>query len=122
MVLVGKPEGRRPLGIPRRRWVDNIRTDYYEFVSSFKLVGLSHVNKLHCHPHTLEGPGVLTCLGLCTRYVEIWYDLLNTERVNRKPSTCAGDTKRENLMYHVRDGIRTKNSRFLSCKVPFMHS
>jgi len=26
-VLVGKPEGRRPLGRPRRRWVDNIRTD-----------------------------------------------------------------------------------------------
>jgi hypothetical protein len=23
--LVGKPEGKRPLGIPRRRWVDNIR-------------------------------------------------------------------------------------------------
>ena len=23
-VLVGKPEGRRPLGRPRRRWVDNI--------------------------------------------------------------------------------------------------
>ena len=25
--LVGKPEGRKPLGIPRRRWVDNIRLD-----------------------------------------------------------------------------------------------
>jgi len=25
--LVGKPEGRRPLGRPRRRWVDNIRMD-----------------------------------------------------------------------------------------------
>jgi len=24
-VLVGKPDGRRPLGRPRRRWVDNIR-------------------------------------------------------------------------------------------------
>jgi hypothetical protein len=23
-VLVGKPEGKRPLGIPRRRWEDNI--------------------------------------------------------------------------------------------------
>jgi hypothetical protein len=23
--LVGKPEGRRPLGRPRRRWVDNIK-------------------------------------------------------------------------------------------------
>ena len=26
-VLVGKPEGRRPLGRPMRRWVDNIRMD-----------------------------------------------------------------------------------------------
>jgi hypothetical protein len=24
-VLVGKPKGRRPLGRPRRRWVDNIK-------------------------------------------------------------------------------------------------
>jgi len=26
-VLVGKPEGRRPLGRPKHRWVDNIRMD-----------------------------------------------------------------------------------------------
>jgi len=29
-VLVGKPEGRRPLGRPRRRWVDTIRMDLQE--------------------------------------------------------------------------------------------
>ena len=29
-VLVGKPEGRRPLGSPRRRWEDNIRMDLRE--------------------------------------------------------------------------------------------
>ena len=29
-VLVGKPEGRKPLGRPRRRWVDNIRMDLQE--------------------------------------------------------------------------------------------
>ena len=29
-VLVGKPEGKRPLGGSRRRWVDNIRTDLQE--------------------------------------------------------------------------------------------
>jgi hypothetical protein len=27
MVLVGKPEGKRPLGRPRRRWEDGIRMD-----------------------------------------------------------------------------------------------
>jgi hypothetical protein len=26
-ILVGKPEGKRPLGRPRRRWVDNIKMD-----------------------------------------------------------------------------------------------
>ena len=30
MVLVGKPEGERPLGRPRRRWVVNIRMDLQE--------------------------------------------------------------------------------------------
>jgi len=29
-VLVGIPKGRRPLGRPRRRWVDNIRVDLQE--------------------------------------------------------------------------------------------
>jgi hypothetical protein len=27
MVLVGKPEGKRPLGRPRHRWEDNIKMD-----------------------------------------------------------------------------------------------
>jgi hypothetical protein len=29
-VLVGKPEGNRPLGRPRRRWEDNIKMDLLE--------------------------------------------------------------------------------------------
>jgi hypothetical protein len=29
-ILVGKPEGRKPLGRPRRRWKDNIRMDLRE--------------------------------------------------------------------------------------------
>jgi hypothetical protein len=36
-LLVGKPEGKRPLGRPRRRWVDNIRMDLGE-------VGLGNVD------------------------------------------------------------------------------
>jgi len=31
-VLVGKPEGERPLGRPRRRWEDNIRMDLQELI------------------------------------------------------------------------------------------
>jgi len=29
-VLVGKPEGKKPLGRPRRRWDDNIKVDLQE--------------------------------------------------------------------------------------------
>ena len=29
-MLVGKPEGKRPLGRPRRRWEDNIKMDLHE--------------------------------------------------------------------------------------------
>jgi hypothetical protein len=29
-ILVGRPEGRRPLGRPRRRWEDNIKIDLQE--------------------------------------------------------------------------------------------
>ena len=36
-VLVGKPEGKRPLGRPRRRWVDNIKMDLQD-------VGCGHVD------------------------------------------------------------------------------
>jgi len=34
-VLVGKPEGRRPLGRPRLRWEDNIKTDLQEVEGGF---------------------------------------------------------------------------------------
>jgi hypothetical protein len=29
-ILVGRPEGKRPLARPRRRWVDNIKIDLRE--------------------------------------------------------------------------------------------
>jgi hypothetical protein len=29
-ILVGKPEGKRPMGRPRRRWADNIKMDLRE--------------------------------------------------------------------------------------------
>ena len=34
-ILLGKPKGKRPLGRPRRRWVDNIRTDLQEMECGF---------------------------------------------------------------------------------------
>jgi hypothetical protein len=38
-VLVGKPEGKRPLGRPRRRWVDNIRMDLQKVGCGLDWVG-----------------------------------------------------------------------------------
>ena len=35
-VMVGKLEGRRPLGRPRRRWVGNIRMDLQEVGCGYK--------------------------------------------------------------------------------------
>ena len=34
-VLVGKPEGKKPLGRPRRRWEDNIKMDLQEVGCEF---------------------------------------------------------------------------------------
>jgi len=34
-VLVGKPEGKRPLGRPTRRWEDNIKMDLQEVVCGY---------------------------------------------------------------------------------------
>jgi hypothetical protein len=34
-VLVGKPEGKRPLGRPRRRWDDDVRMDVQEVGCGF---------------------------------------------------------------------------------------
>jgi hypothetical protein len=40
-LLVGKPEGKRPLGRPRRRWVDNIKMGLLEiFWGGVDWVGL----------------------------------------------------------------------------------
>jgi hypothetical protein len=41
-LLVGKPEGKRPLGRPRRRWIDNIKMDRLEIgLSAVDWIGLT---------------------------------------------------------------------------------
>jgi hypothetical protein len=41
-LLVGKPEGKRPLGRRRRRWIDNIKMDLSEIgVSVVNWIGLA---------------------------------------------------------------------------------
>jgi hypothetical protein len=39
-ILVGKPEEKRPLGRPRRRWVDNIKMDLKKDGMWIELIGL----------------------------------------------------------------------------------
>jgi hypothetical protein len=39
-ILVGKPEGKRPLGRPRSRWVDNIKMDLREREDGMVWIGL----------------------------------------------------------------------------------
>ena len=52
-ILVGKPEGKRPLGRPRRSWVDNIKLDLREirwagnFVRKSKFI----LTNLHIRNH-----------------------------------------------------------------------
>jgi hypothetical protein len=59
-VLVGKPEGKRPLGRPRRRWVDNIKMDLQE-VGGRGLWGLDGV-----------GSGWGEVAGTCEYGNELW--------------------------------------------------
>jgi hypothetical protein len=41
-LLVGKPEGKRPLGRPRRKWIDNIKMDLLEIrLNVVDWIGLS---------------------------------------------------------------------------------
>jgi hypothetical protein len=41
-LLVGKPEGKRPLRRPRRRWIDNIKIDLLEIgLSGVDWIGLA---------------------------------------------------------------------------------
>jgi hypothetical protein len=41
-LLVGKPEGKRPVGRPRRSWMDNIKMDLLEIgVSVVDWIGLA---------------------------------------------------------------------------------
>jgi len=60
-MLVEKPEGKRPLGRPRRRWVDNIRMDLLE-----------------------EGCGYMDCIGLAQDR-DRWRTLVSAVMNHRAP-------------------------------------
>jgi len=72
-VLVGKPDGKRPLGRPRRRWVDNIRMDLQEVgcgseCSTCELILTTRLAQTSPDLATLQGSSctdIMTCTGGC---------------------------------------------------------
>jgi hypothetical protein len=71
-LLVGKPEGMRPLGRPRHRWLDNIRMDLVEVEwGDVDWIGLAQgrdrwralVNATLYHPPCVLLEGFHTSLG-----------------------------------------------------------
>jgi hypothetical protein len=52
-ILMGRPEGRRPLGRPRRRWVDNIKIDLRE-------IGWEHGNLIESIGYFMKNKTWLT--------------------------------------------------------------
>jgi hypothetical protein len=50
-LLIGKPEGKRPLGRPRRRWIDNIKIDLLEIdLNVVDWIGLAQ-DRYRCRAH-----------------------------------------------------------------------
>ena len=66
-ILVGKSEGKRPLGKPRRRWEDNTKMDLKEAVVGLPpvqfLAGL-YWNSIHCPGSREKGAWTLFCPAL----------------------------------------------------------
>jgi hypothetical protein len=56
-ILAGKPEGKRPLGRPRRRWDDNIKMDLKE--AGFG--GVDWINLEGSCEHDNEPSGSIKC-------------------------------------------------------------
>jgi hypothetical protein len=53
-ILVGRPEGRRPLGRPRHRWEDNIKKDLSEIgFGGVDWINLAQDNRWRALVHTI---------------------------------------------------------------------
>ena len=53
-VLVGKPEGKRPLGRPRRRWEDNIKMDLQEGTGEWRKLHNEELSDLYSLPNIVR--------------------------------------------------------------------
>jgi hypothetical protein len=61
-ILVGKPEGKRPLARPRRRWVDNIKMDLRE-IGWGGVDWIDTAQEGSCE-HGIEPSGSIKCWGV----------------------------------------------------------
>jgi hypothetical protein len=63
-ILVGMPEGKRPLGRPRRRWVDNIKMDLREIGwDGVDWIDMAQDRGGSCE-HGIEPSGSIKCWGV----------------------------------------------------------
>jgi hypothetical protein len=72
MVLMGKPEGKSPLGRPRRRWEDNIKMDPQKVGCTSQLCSINILMTSLCSiiaPH-LEQNYVDVFVLVCLDYVQ----------------------------------------------------
>jgi hypothetical protein len=60
-VLVGKPEGKRPLGRPRHRWEDNIKVDLQEVGCGLGSVGSGYGQVAGIYECGNEPSGPINC-------------------------------------------------------------
>jgi hypothetical protein len=56
-ILMGKPEGKRPLGRPRRRWVDNIKM----YLTEIGWVGVDWFDMAQDRDHGNKPSGSMKC-------------------------------------------------------------
>jgi hypothetical protein len=61
MILVGKPEGKRPVGRPRHRWVDNIKMDVRDGMVCTGLMWLKIAPMEGSCEHGNETSGSIKC-------------------------------------------------------------
>jgi hypothetical protein len=71
-LLVGKPEGKRPLGRPRRRWIDNIKMDLLEIgVNAEDWIGLAQDRYSSCKLGN-EPSGCIKCWETTEWLHKLW--------------------------------------------------
>ena len=131
-VLVVKPEGKRPLGRPRRRWVDNIKTGEWSRLHNEEL------NDLYCSPNIvrviksrrMRWAGHVACMGEERAVYRVLVGKPEGRRPMGRPGRRCVDNIRTDLqevgcgymdwigLAHDRERWRTLVSAVMNLRVP----